>query len=225
MVADTIAQTETAAAKTVKTEADAVAETTKTPAKAAERAGKATRKTAKKTRREAKATRAKAQARAKERTDDMTFDPTNIFAGFGAFPGASGLDKLFAETAERNEQAVKRSRKAAEELADLYRGNVDAFVEAGRIAAAGAQAIGQDLVAKSRDSLEQNANNVRTFAEAKSAAELLQLQSEFARNAFDRFVEESSTMTESVVKLAGEAFQPISNRASANVEKLNTIAA
>ena len=110
-------------------------------------------------------------------------------------------------------------------MADLYRGNIDAFVEAGKIAATGAQSIGQDLVAKGRDSMEQTANTVRTFAEAKSPTEFLQLQSDFARSAFDRFVEESSAITESVVKLAGEAFQPLSNRASANVERINEIAA
>ena len=179
------------------------------PAKAAKRARKA---------------KTKPRVRAQKRTETMTKD-TNIFAAFGAFPGATAFEKLFADATQRSEEAVKRSRKAAEELADLYRGNVEAFVEAGKIAATGAQSIGQDLVAKSRDGLEKSANSVRSFAEAKNPTELLQLQSEFARTAFDRFVEESSALTESVVKLAGEAFQPLSNRASANVEKLNQIAA
>jgi phasin family protein len=168
--------------------------------------------------------KAKPRVRAQKRTEKMTKD-TNIFASFGAFPGAAAFEKLFADATQRSEEAVKRSRKAAEELADLYRGNLEAFVEAGKIAATGAQSIGQQLVAKSRDGLEQSANTVRSFAEAKTPTELLQLQSEFARSAFDRFVEESSALTESVVKLAGEAFQPLSNRASANVEKLNKIAA
>ena len=87
----------------------------------------------------------------------MTKD-TNIFAAFGAFPGASAFEKLFADATERSEEAVKRSRKAAEDLADLYRGNVEAFVEAGKIAATGAQTIGQDLFAKNRDGLEQTAS-------------------------------------------------------------------
>jgi len=181
---------------------------------------KAVRKAASKIRRKAK----KPQAGAKKRNDEMTKD-TNIFAGFSAFPGASAFEKLFADATQRSEEAVKRSRKVAEEFADLYRGNVEAFVEASKIAATGAQSIGQDMVAKSRDGLEQSANSVRTFAEAKSPTELLQLQSDFARTAFDRFVEESSALTESVVKLAGEAIQPLSNRASANVERLNKIAA
>jgi phasin family protein len=196
-----------------------------------EKTEKPDRKTAAKARRKArqapkKAPRLTKQRRvAKQRNDDMTNETTNIFAGFGAFPAAAVFEKLFTEAANRGEEAVKRSRKAAEEIADLYRGNVDAFVEAGRIAASGAQSIGQDVAAKGRDSLEQTANTVRSFAEAKTPTELLQLQSDFARTAFDRFVEESSTLTESVVKLAGEAFQPLSNRASATVERFNQIAA
>jgi phasin family protein len=239
MVADSNAQTE-AAAEATKAQADAVVETTKAAANAGERtaktarkaaastardAAKATRKTATKSRRKARRASAAPKPRANQRNDQMKFDPTNVFAGFGAFPGASAFEKLFTEAAERGEEAAKRSRKAAEELADIYRGNVDAFVQAGRIATAGAQSIGQDIAAKSRDSLELTANRVRSLAEAKSATELLQLQSEFARSAFDRFVEDSSALTESFVKLGGEAFQPISNRASANVEKLNDIAA
>ena len=245
MVADTNTQTEAATGAT-KAEADAVAETTKAAVAAGERtvkiAANSGRKAARKTtragrkstkaaksasnpRRKAKTVRAKAKPVRNERNNEMKFDPTNMMAGFGAFPGAAAFEKMFAEAAGRTEESAKRSRKAVEELADMYRGNVDAFVEAGRIATAGAQSIGQDVAAKSRDSLEQTANAVRSLAEAKSATDLLQLQSEFARTAFDRFVEESSSLTEAVVKLYGEAFQPISNRASANVERFNNIAA
>ena len=181
-------------------------------------------KAAAKTHRKAKARR-KPKVRAKERNQEMTKQNEKIFGAFTAFPGAAAFEKLFTEASVRGEEAVKRSRKAAEEIADLYRGNLDALVEAGKIAATGAQSIGQDLATKSRDSLEQTANTVRSFAEVKNPTELLQLQSDFARTAFDRFVEDSSALTESFVKLAGEAFQPLSNRASANVEKLNQIAA
>lgn len=218
----------------VKTEAVAASEATSEQAAPATpevtaKPAKAAPKSKAPSKRKVKARRAKPQmpraAAAKERNDEMKNETTNIFAGFGAFTGASAFEKLFADAAQRGEDAVKRSRKAAEELADLYRGNIDAFVEAGRIAATGAQSIGQDVVAKGRDSIEQTATTVRSFAEAKSPTELLQLQSDFARTAFDKFVEDSSNLTESLVKLAGEAFQPISNRASANVERFNEIAA
>ncbi|MDQ3471643.1 MAG: phasin family protein, partial [Pseudomonadota bacterium] len=76
-----------------------------------------------------------------------------------------------------------------------------------------------------RDSVELAATTVRSMTEAKNPADLMQLQAEFVRGAFDRFVSESSTMAESMVKLAGESFQPISNRATRNVERFNDIIA
>lgn len=205
---------------------------TDTPAEAIVEAVEAHNEAAVKVAKTAATKRAKARTRrgtkptigANQRIEDMNND-TSIFPSFGAFPGFTSFEKLFGEASHRGEEIVKRSRKAAEELADMHRGNIDAFAEAGRIAAAGAQSLGQDIAAKSRDSLEKTANTVRTFAEAKSPTELMQLQSDFARTAFDQFVEQSSALTESLVKLAGEAFQPISNRASANVDKLNQIAA
>ena len=45
------------------------------------------------------------------------------------------------------------------------------------------------------------------------------------RSSFDRMVSESSKLTEQVVKLAGEAIQPISNRASVNAERVNELMA
>ena len=78
---------------------------------------------------------------------------------------------------------------------------------------------------KQRDGFEQAADAIRSLAEAKSPTEYLQLQSEFARASFDRAVAESSKLTESLVKLAGEAFQPLSNRATANAERFNTLVA
>ena len=53
----------------------------------------------------------------------------------------------------------------------------------------------------------------------------MQLQSEFARAQFDRFVAESSRLTETFVKLAGEAIQPIQSRATVNAERINKLVA
>ena len=99
------------------------------------------------------------------------------------------------------------------------------MVEAGRVAAEGARSIGQDAVSKGRDGFEQAADAIRSLAEAKSPTEYLQLQGDFARASFDRMVAESSKLTELLVKLAGEAFQPLSNCAAANAERFNTLVA
>ena len=149
----------------------------------------------------------------------------NFFNGFDAVPAFAPFQSLFADANQRSQDLAQRSQKVAEELADLARANVEAVVEAGRVAAEGARSIGQEAVSSSRDSFEQAADAIRSLAEAKSPTEYLQLQGDFARASFDRAVAESSRLTESLVKLAGEAFQPLSNRATANAERFNTFVA
>ena len=147
------------------------------------------------------------------------------FPGFEAFSKLTPFQTLFADAGERGQEFAKRSQKAAEEIADLTRANVEAIVEAGRVAVEGARSIGQDVVARGRDGVEQTAGAIRSLTEAKSPTEFVQLQSEFARTSFDRMVAETSKLTESMVKLAGEAFQPLSNRATANTERFNSLVA
>jgi phasin family protein len=149
----------------------------------------------------------------------------DFFKGFDAVPAFAPFQSIFADANERSQEFAKRGQKVAEELADLARANVEAVVEAGRVASEGARSIGQDVVAKQRDSFEQAADAIRSLAEAKSPTEYLQLQGDFARASFDRAVAETSKLTETLVKLAGEAFQPISNRAAANAERFNTLVA
>ena len=196
---------------TVQRRAKREAAAEKTAAKAA------LRRTVRKTRKPAR----KPAAAAQERTQTVTKNAFN----FDAIPAFAPLQTIFADANERSQELVKKSQKVAEELADLARANVEAVVEAGRVATEGARTIGQDVVAKQRDGFEQAADAIRSLAEAKSPTEYLQLQGDFARASFDRMVAESSKLTESMVKLAGETFQPLSNRASANAERFNTLVA
>ena len=190
---------------------------------------KATRRTVRKTRTAVRKTRtaarktAKAVRTAQKRIETVTNN--TFFSGFDAVPAFAPFQSIFADANERSQDLAKRSQKVAEELADLARANVEAVVEAGRVAGEGARTIGQDVVAKQRDSFEQTADAIRSLAEAKSPTEYLQLQGDFARASFDRAIAESSKLTESLVKLAGEAFQPLSNRAAANAERFNTLVA
>ncbi len=184
---------------------------------------KATSRRTKATRRKVRTATRKSAAAVQERIKTVT--NTNFFNGFEAVPAFAPFQSLFADANERSQDLAKRSQKVAGELADLARANVEAVVEASRVAAEGARSLGQDVAATSRDGVEQAADAIRSLAEAKSPTEYLQLQSEFARASFDRVVAESSRLTESLVKLAGEAFQPLSNRATANAERFNTLVA
>jgi phasin family protein len=154
----------------------------------------------------------------------MTYDFNKLFAGF-QFPTADKFQNLFADAGAKGQEFAAKGQKAAEEVTELAKANFEALAEAGRIAASGAKSIGQDALASSKEGLELASQNVKTLAGATSPTEYVQLQSELVRSSFDRIVSESSKLTEQVVKLAGEAIQPISNRASVNAERVNELVA
>jgi phasin family protein len=219
-----VTQESTAAAKLAR--ASAARKSRRHAAKAAAAAAKPARTTRAKAQRKAprKAARPTA-AVSQKRNQDVSFNTNNLFAGFEALPAFAPFQSFFADAGERGQEAVRRTQKVAEDLADLTRANVEALVESGRVAAEGVRSLGQDVVARNRDGVEKAADAIRTLAEAKSPTEYLQLQGEIVRTSFDRLVAESSRLTESFVKLTGEAIQPISNRASANAERINSLVA
>ncbi len=223
-VADTVETVAIETAKTAKRARAATKRRSKRAAKTAKPAVAARKTRASKRRTTRTAARKPAAAAFNQRIPSMNFIP-NAFPGFDAFSGSTPFQSLFADAGERSQEAVKKSQKVAQELADIAKANVEAVVEAGRVAAEGARSIGQDAVARSREGAEQAADAIRSLAEAKSPTEFVQLQSELAKTSFDRMVAESSRLTESMVKLAGKAFQPLSNRATANAERINNIVA
>jgi len=195
----------------------------KAAVKVVEAVKKVNKRTAKPAKRARRAARA-ASVKQFEGTKTMTYDFNQLFAGF-QLPGTDKVQELFADAGERSQQLVAKSQKTAEEFNELAKANVEAFVEASKIAANGAKAIGQDVIATSRNGLEQASDAVKTLAEAKSPAEFFQIQSDLARASFDRFVTETSKLTERVVKLAGEAVEPLQTRASVNAERINNLVA
>ena len=215
------AQAETAKSKPVARKA--VRRVAKTQAKVVDAVKQVNKRAAKKVKRARKAAPA-ARTTKIEGKKTMTYDFNQLFAGF-QIPGTDKAQELIAEANERGQKFAAKSQKTAEELAEFAKANVEAIVEAGRIYAGGAKAIGQDAIASGREGIEQASDAVKTLAEAKSPAEFFQIQSELARASFDRFVAETSKLTERVVKLAGEAVEPLQTRASLNAERINTLVA
>lgn len=195
----------------------------KAPAKVA-KAVTATRKRVAKSVKRVRTATAKAAQTQIERNTNMAYDFTKLFAGY-ELPGTDKFQTLFADASEKGQAFVAKSQKTAEEMTEIAKANVEALTEAGRIAATGAKTLGQDMLAAGREGFEQASASVKTLADAKSPTEFIQIQSELARASFDRAVSESSKFAEAFVKLAGEAIQPLSTRATLNAERMGELAA
>ncbi|NNM78125.1 phasin family protein [Sphingomonas sp. ID1715] len=126
---------------------------------------------------------------------------------------------MFADVNTRAKAAMERSTKLFEELNEFNKGNIEAIVESSKVAAKVAEQMGQNAAETARKNFEQATAALKSFAAAKTPTEFFQLQSEFARSAFDQLIAETSKNSETALKLAGDIFQPISNRFAVAAEK------
>ncbi|MDX3910259.1 MAG: phasin family protein [Sphingobium sp.] len=135
------------------------------------------------------------------------------------------FQSAFTDLNEKAKSGVEKSTKAIEEMAEIAKGNVEAIVESGKIAAKGVEAMGQDAAEYGRLTFEKASATMKSLAAAKSPTEFFQLQSEMLSSAFDAFAKESAKTSEALLKLAGEVAQPISSRVSIVTDKVKSLAA
>ncbi|MGN6820080.1 MAG: phasin family protein [Sphingomonas sp.] len=130
----------------------------------------------------------------------------------------------FTEFTAKAKAAAEKGAKAFEDMNEFNKGNVEALVESGKIAAKGFETLGQDYAEYARKQFETATAAFKGFAAVKSPTELFKLQSDYVRGQFDSFVAESSKNTEAVIKLAGDVAKPISNRVALAAEKIKVAA-
>ena len=142
-----------------------------------------------------------------------------------AFFAATPLKTVFGDVNERARVATERSAKLAEELADLTRGNVEAIVESSKVAAKGVESISREAADYGRRSFEEASAALKSFAGIKSPTDLIKLQGDYARSAFDNAVAETARFSETMLKLAGDVAQPLAGRYTVAAERAKTLAA
>ena len=138
---------------------------------------------------------------------------------------AERVQSVFGDVNERAKTTIERNTRVAEELTELGRGNVEAVVASTKVAARGIETLGQEVAEFGRKSFEDASAALKSLSEVKSPADFFRLQSDFARSQFDALVSESSKLSETVIKLAGEVAEPITNRATVAAERVRTAVA
>jgi phasin family protein len=132
-------------------------------------------------------------------------------------------EKAVAMTKEQVEAAVKAGSnifKNYEEVVSFNKDNLEAFVRAGTIFAKGLQEATKSAFSLAQENIEESVTTSKAVLGAKSLKEIVDLQTGFVKTSFDKAVAESGKISETNLKLAEEAFQPITERVNATVSKL-----
>lgn len=133
--------------------------------------------------------------------------------------------EMFGDVSARAKTAMEKGSKALEEVVEFSKGNLEAVVASGRVAAKGAQDIAKYSADYGRKSIEEANATAKKFAAVKSPTEFFALQSEVAKSQLDAVVGEASKFAEGYMKLLGEIAQPLQNRYAVAVEKVKSAVA
>lgn len=124
----------------------------------------------------------------------------------------------FEKTQAHMKEGVEKVMHTAEQMMAFNQGNFEAVVKSGQIWTAGVQDLSKQVVASAQASLDETLANFRALAGAKSLREAVDLQTTLARSAVEKAVTETGRITDASVKLAEQAFAPLTARFAVAME-------
>lgn len=135
----------------------------------------------------------------------------------------SASDKFAAAGDKAFKDSFDRSFAALTELNTHSKKNFEAFVASMTAATKGAETLGAHVVAFSRKAVEEQVAAAKTLAGAKSVQEVIELQTGFAKSAFETYVSEMNKMAETVSASMKESASPINERMAAFAERVQAV--
>ena len=136
----------------------------------------------------------------------------------------AAFEDSFKDAGAKAKAAFEKSQAAFGDAGEFAKGNLEAVVESGKILANGMKSMSEAYVAETRSAYETMTADFKELAAVKSPTEFLELQSKLMRKNFDAAVATGSKKSEAMLKLASEAFQPLSTRLSLAMEKFKRAA-
>jgi len=141
-------------------------------------------------------------------------------AAKGAETLKSTVDQFTTAGNQAFKDTIEKSLAALGDVNANSKKNLEAVVASATAAAKGAEALGAQAVAYSKKAMEDQVAAAKTLSGAKSFQEVVELQSAFAKSAFEAYIAEVTKASATMTAAVKDSFQPINERVTALVEKV-----
>ena len=121
------------------------------------------------------------------------------------------------------EQATKTAEnffKAAEQAAEFSRGNMEAVAKMAQTLAAGFQDLGRQYFAVAQSLTDHTLESAKALASVKSLKEAADIQATYTKATLEKTMSESAKLQEATVRLAEQAYAPLTARMTLAMEKV-----
>src|SRR5262245_10556320 len=129
-----------------------------------------------------------------------------------------GIETAFKTGTEALKVSFEKAVKNYDQFLGYGKDTVEAYVKAANVAGKGAETLHNEIYAYSKQSIEDSIAAAKAVMASKSAHEAFELQTDFAKTAFEAYVSELTKIGELVAATSKETLAPIQGRVQAWVD-------
>ena len=141
-------------------------------------------------------------------------------AATGAETFKSTVEQFTTAGNQAFKDSIEKSLGALGEVNANSKKNLEAVVASATAATKGAEALGAQAMAYSKKAMEDHVAAAKSLTGAKSVQEVVELQTAYAKTALETYIAEMTKASETVSASVKECFQPLNERVTAFVEKI-----
>ena len=120
-----------------------------------------------------------------------------------------GYEQAIAMGKEHVANASNAMFRSYDDIATLNKQNVEAAMKAGNIWTKSYEDLGKAYFGFAQDAAERGAEAAKAMMTAKTVQDVIDVQTDYAKQRFDHFVAEGTKLSEMSVKVATEAMEPL----------------
>lgn len=134
--------------------------------------------------------------------------------------GTEGIETVMKSGTEALKNGFEKAAKGYDRFFSYGKDTVEAYVKSANVAGKGVETLHNELYSFSKQAIEEQIAATKALMASKSVHEAFELQTDFAKTAFDSYVGEMSKLGEIFANTAKEAIEPLQGRVQAWVEAI-----
>jgi phasin family protein len=134
------------------------------------------------------------------------------------FEAAETMESALKNGADAFKTGFEKAVKNYDQFLGFGKDTIEAYMKAANAAGKGAETLHNEIFAYSKQSIEDTISAAKALMASKSVHEALELQSDFAKTAFDGYVSQMTKIGEIVAATGKDALAPIQGRVQAWVD-------
>ena len=128
------------------------------------------------------------------------------------------MENAFKTGAEALKTNFDKAVKGYDQILGFGKETVEAYVKAANLAGKGVESLHNEIYSYSKQSIEDSVATAKAVMASKSAHEAFELQTDFAKTAFEAYVSELNKLSALLTETGKETFAPLRGRVQAWVD-------